>query len=69
MREYNTGASAICGEDIGLENAVIEIKDTEFNDMERGCQKWADILEDILKTGCAPRTAPREAALCVQQTA
>ena len=58
MREYNTGASAICGEDIGLENAVIEIKDTEFDDIEKGCQKWADILENILKTGCTASAAP-----------
>ena len=33
MRRYNTGAAAICGEDIGLENAVIEIRDSEFDYM------------------------------------
>ena len=48
MRQYNTGASAICGEDIGLENAVIEIRDTEFEDIESGTKKWTDILADIL---------------------
>lgn len=69
MRVYNTGAAAICGEDIGLENAVIEIRDSEFEDMEKGCRKWADILEGVLKDDRAPRTAPREAAPCVEQTA
>jgi len=69
MRQYNTGAAAICGEDIGLENAVIEIRDTEFEDIEQGCWKWADILEKAVREGCASGTAPREAAPCVQQTA
>jgi len=49
LRQYNTGASAICGEDIGLENAVIEIRDTEFDDISRGADKWANILADILE--------------------
>lgn len=48
MRQYNTGASAICGEDIGLENAVIEIRDTEFDDIAQGANKWAVILTKIL---------------------
>ena len=48
MRQYNTGAAAICGEDIGLENAVIEIKDTEFDDMQAGVTKWRDLLLNIL---------------------
>lgn len=50
LRLYNTGASSICGEDIGLENAVIEIRDTEFSDIEKGATKWAEILYDILQT-------------------
>ena len=50
MRQYNTGAAAICGEDIGLENAVIEIKDTEFDDIEQGAVKWSEILYNILQT-------------------
>ena len=48
MRWYNTGAAAICGEDIGLENAVIEIRDSEFDDMAAGVAKWGNILYDIL---------------------
>lgn len=50
MRQYNTGAAAICGEDIGLENAVIEIRDTEFVDIKKGTAKWAEILFDVLQT-------------------
>ncbi len=49
LRQYNTGASAICGEDIGLQNAVIEIRDTEFDDISRGADKWTNILADILE--------------------
>jgi len=48
MRQYNTGAAAICGEDIGLENAVIEIRDTEFEDIKGGAEKWASILTEII---------------------
>lgn len=48
MRQYNTGAAAICGEDIGLENAVIEIRDTEFDDMSKGVEKWSRLLAKIL---------------------
>ena len=48
MRVYNTGSSTICGEDIGLDNATIEVKDTEFDNINEGVKKWADILECIL---------------------
>lgn len=48
LRQYNTGAAAICGEDIGLYNAVIEIRDSEFDDIESGAAKWAEILCPIL---------------------
>lgn len=49
LRQYNTGAAAICGEDIGLENAVIEIRDTEFEDINAGAAKWANLLTNICK--------------------
>lgn len=49
MRQYNTGAAAICGEDIGLQNAVIEIRDSEFDNIENGAQKWAQILLPLLR--------------------
>ncbi len=48
MRHYNTGAAVICGEDIGLENAVIEIRDTEFDNLEFGVEKWSSLLCNIL---------------------
>ena len=48
LRQYNTGAAAICGEDLGLDNAVIEIRDTEFDDIAAGVEKWAEILCPIL---------------------
>lgn len=48
MRRYNTGAAAICGEDIGLENAVIEIRDSEFDDMSAGIEKWSNLLCNVL---------------------
>ena len=44
MRQYNTGAAVICTEQKGLENALIEIRDTEFDDMSAGVAKWSDIL-------------------------
>lgn len=49
LQQYNTGAAAICGEDIGLENAVIEIRDTEFENIAAGSMKWADILAEIIE--------------------
>ena len=48
MRRYNTGAAAICGEDNGLQNAVIEIRDSEFVNIAAGTQKWAEILLPLL---------------------
>ncbi|MBR1825425.1 MAG: N-formylglutamate amidohydrolase [Alphaproteobacteria bacterium] len=48
MRKYNTGAAVICSEDIGLQNAVIEIRDTEFENIEAGAEKWCKILSRIL---------------------
>lgn len=48
MRQYNTGVAAVCGEDIGLENAVIEIRDTEFDNLAAGIEKWSRLLYNIL---------------------
>lgn len=48
MRLYNTGAAAICGEDNGLENVVIEIRDTEFQNMEASVPIWTQRLKNIL---------------------
>lgn len=48
MRQYNTGASTICGEDLNLENATIEIRDTEFDNLKEGVNKWSQYLSEIL---------------------
>jgi hypothetical protein len=50
MRQYNTGSSTICGKDLNLENATIEIRDTEFENLNQGVEKWCSyIAEAILK--------------------
>ena len=48
MRLYNTGSSTICGEDLGLENATIEIKDTEFENITQGVNKWCEYISEII---------------------
>lgn len=48
LRKYNTGASVICGAEQGLDNALIEIRDTEFNDIQSGTEKWCAALSGIL---------------------
>lgn len=48
LRKYKTGASVICGVEQGLDNALIEIRDSEFADIEAGASKWADMLSGIL---------------------
>lgn len=49
LRKYNTGAVVVCGEEKGLDYALIEIRDDEFDDLDKGVNEWADILADILK--------------------
>lgn len=44
LRKYNTGASVVHGAENNLENCLIEIRDDEFSDMEKGASKWCDIL-------------------------
>lgn len=48
LRQFNTGTAAVCGTDIGLENAVIEIRDSEFDDMTAGVDKWCAVLDRFL---------------------
>lgn len=48
LRKYNTGASVICGAEQGLDNALIEIRDTEFDDIQSGTEKWCAALSGIL---------------------
>ena len=49
LRQYNTGAAVICGEEKGFDYALIEIRDDEFSDLTNGSKEWADILENILR--------------------
>ncbi|MFI3241839.1 MAG: N-formylglutamate amidohydrolase [Alphaproteobacteria bacterium] len=49
IRSYNTGTAAIHGQDKGISNAIIEIRDDEFSDFEKGVDKWVAILENVLK--------------------
>ena len=48
MRQYNTGASTICGEDLNLENATIEIRDTEFENIAQGVEKWCNYISEAV---------------------
>ena len=49
LRKYNTGAVILCGEEKGLDYALIEIRDDEFDDLKKGAEYWGDILTEILK--------------------
>lgn len=49
LRKYNTGAAVICGEEKGLDYALIEIRDDEFGNLKKGANEWAEILAGILK--------------------
>ena len=48
LRQYNTGAAVICGEEKGFEYALIEIRDDEFDNLEKGAEWWADKLSVII---------------------
>ncbi len=48
LRKYNTGTVIICGQDKGLDYALIEIRDDEFDNLEQGAQFWTDALEKAL---------------------
>lgn len=49
LRKYNTGAVIICGEEKGLDYALIEIRDDEFVNLESGVSYWANQLIELLK--------------------
>lgn len=44
LRRYKTGASVVHGAENNLENCLIEIRDDEFDNLEKGVAKWCDIL-------------------------
>lgn len=49
LRQYNTGAVVVCGEEKGLDYGLIEIRDDEFDNLQKGAQEWGEILTDILQ--------------------
>ncbi len=48
IRSYNTGTIAIHGQDKGIKNCIIEIRDDEFIDFDAGVDKWVGLIEEIL---------------------
>lgn len=50
LRKYNTGTVVICGEESGLDYALIEIRDDEFDDVANGAEEWAQILAESMKS-------------------
>lgn len=48
LKKYKTGTVITCGEEKNLDYALIEIRDDEFADLEKGAKFWADILSDKL---------------------
>lgn len=48
LRKYKTGSSVIHGYDQNLDNCLIEIRDSEFDDLNSGVEKWVKILYDII---------------------
>lgn len=49
LRRCNTGTVIVCGEEKGLDYALIEIRDDEFNNLTHGAEEWAQILAPLLK--------------------
>ncbi len=50
LRKYNTGTVVVCGEEKGLDYALIEIRDDEFDDLQTGAKKWAEWLTASLES-------------------
>ncbi len=49
LRRYNTGTVVVCGEEKGLDYALIEIRDDEFENLIAGAEEWAKILADLIQ--------------------
>lgn len=49
LRKYNTGTVVVCGEESGLDYALIEIRDDEFNDLQKGAKDWTHLLAKSIK--------------------
>lgn len=50
LRKYNTGTAVVCGEELGLDYALIEIRDDEFDDLEKGGEEWAQLLAQSMRS-------------------
>ena len=50
LKKYKTGTVITCGEEKNLDYALIEIRDDEFADLEKGAKYWADILSEKLSS-------------------
>ncbi|MCM1322642.1 MAG: N-formylglutamate amidohydrolase [Acetobacter sp.] len=48
LRKYNTGAAIICGEEKDLDYALIEIRDDEFDNLQKGTEEWGRLLADLM---------------------
>lgn len=49
LRRYNTGAVVVCGAEKGLDYALIEIRDDEFDNLEEGASDWGERLGRLLE--------------------
>lgn len=49
LRQYKTGSSVIHGAENHLDNALIEIRDSEFADIEQGVKNWCSYLLPALR--------------------
>lgn len=48
LRLYKTGSSFVHGEEKGLDNCLIEIRDDEFDNLDAGVKKWTSILAEVI---------------------
>lgn len=48
LRKCNTGAVIVCGEEKGLDYALIEVRDDEYDNLESGAEWWSGKLAEIL---------------------
>ena len=49
LQKYNTGAAVFCGENQGNDYALIEIRDSEFENLTKGAEEWGNLLLPILQ--------------------
>lgn len=48
LRKYNTGVAVLIGEKNNIDYSLIEIRDDEFLNLEKGAEFWSDVLYEIL---------------------